>query len=263
MCRLGIYKGPKIPLSRFVLNPPHSILKQSYDAQEMLSGSANTDGFGIAWYNHELSPAPAVYKNILPIANDPNLPSMAEKISSEIILAHVRGASDGMPITITNTHPFSHEQFVFMHNGAIDGFRKNMFPDIVGDMEPTMWDFVKGNTDSEHFFGLWLSRLHISKLENQISALREITQKLEKLAAKYQSEIVLNTGISDGKNVVAMRHHFGRRKATLYVVENSKMFPSSVVIASERMFDDENWRPVPEKSIVVVNEKNRLTIEPL
>jgi ergothioneine biosynthesis protein EgtC len=268
MCRLAIYKGPEIPLSRFILDPPHSIFTQSYEADEMLSGRTNADGFGIGWYNLKLGPTPALYRSTTAIWNDSNLPRMMNKISSEIILAHVRGASDGMPVTSTNTHPFSFNNYMLMHNGAIDEFRKSIFPEILKEINPSLWEFIKGNTDSEHLFALWLSRLdgwpsgRTDGLDRQLNALRETVQFLEVVARRKKIDMVLNLGISDGENIIATRYHFGKRKATLYYIENSKSFPNSNIIASEKMFDDSHWQAVPERSFVVLTKENRLSIHP-
>jgi ergothioneine biosynthesis protein EgtC len=266
MCRFAIYKGPEIPIHRFVLEPEHSILKQSYDAKEMLSGSVNADGFGIGWFNRKLDPGPALYTSTSAIWNDPNVPRLMKRISSELIFAHVRGASDGMPVTFSNTHPFVHENFLFMHNGAIDEFRKLIFPSITSKIKADLWDHLQGNTDSEHLFGLWLSALGRDRgngidLKMQVKALRETIGFLEKLAGEKNITMVLNLGISDGKNILATRYHFGNRKATLYYNERPKDFSGAMIIASEKMFEDSNWKLAPERSLIRVDEDHRLTIE--
>ncbi len=271
MCRLVIYKGAEIPISRLIFDPPHSVFKQSFDAKEMLSGNMNADGFGIGWYNHALNRSPAVYTNTAAIWNDFNAPRIMNKISSGLIFAHVRGASDGMPVTMTNTHPFAYRNFVFMHNGAIDEFPELVFPEIAGRINSRLWAHVKGNTDSEHFFALWLShldwkQLHSDKgvpLKAQIAALRETIRFLETIAKKKKIEMVLNLGISDGENIIAARYHFGKRKATLYVIGDSKRFPRSKIIASEKLFADTRWKTVPERSLVAIDKKNNLSIQSL
>jgi glutamine amidotransferase len=266
MCRFAIYRGPEIPISRFVLDPPHSIFKQSYEAEEMLSGRMNADGFGIGWYNPRLDETPALYRSTAAIWNDPNLPKMMNKISSEVILAHVRGASDGMPVTMPNTHPFVFRNFIFMHNGAIDEFRKLIFPEIVNEINPSLWDHIKGNTDSEHLFALWLSRLKgwpsekADDRDRQLDVLRETVQFLEALATKKKIDMVLNLGISDGENIIAARYHFGKRKATLYYIEDPRTFPKAKIIASEKLFDDANWKAVPERSMVALTKENNLSL---
>ncbi|MBL7994632.1 ergothioneine biosynthesis protein EgtC [bacterium] len=268
MCRLVIYKGIGTSISKVVLDPPHSLFKQSYDANEMLSGRLNADGFGFGWYNRTLDSAPAVYINTQPIWHDVNVPRMMNKISSELIFAHVRGASDGMPVTSTNTHPFCYKNFLFMHNGAIDDFRTKIFPEIAGNIHPSLWDQIKGNTDSEHVFGLWLSFLDAAKkttctLNEQVAALRKTVSHLEISANKNKIDMVLNIGISDGIHVIAMRHHLGNRKATLYYLDDSTAFRGGKVIASEKLNDETNWKTVPERSIVTIDSNNALQILPL
>lgn len=267
MCRLVIYSGAEIPISRVLLETPHSLLKQSYDAKEMLSGHMNADGFGIGWYNPELDPSPALYTNTQPIWHDVNLPRLMNKISSGIIFGHVRGASDGMPVTATNTHPFCYKDFLFMHNGSVDDFRTKIFPKITPIMDPLLWDHMKGNTDSEHVFGLWLTFLNAAhrdtfSLQEQVEALRKAIEFLESVAKKEQVDMVLNIGISDGSRVIATRHHFGKRKATLYYIEDAEEFPNAKLIASEKMNGNTNWKMVPERSIITIDENNALNILP-
>jgi glutamine amidotransferase len=266
MCRLVIYKGSPLPLHKLIIEPPHSLIRQSYDAREMLSGSMNADGFGIGWYQPDLDPAPAVYTNPQPIWNDANLPRMANKISSGIIFGHVRGASEGMPVNSANTHPFGYKNFMFMHNGSIDEFRSKVYPEIASRIRPELWDHIKGNTDSEHVFGLWLSYLGATEdraysLEEQTEALRKTIAYLETIAEREKIDIVLNIGITDGVHVIATRYHFGKRKATLYYVENAADYPASVVIASEKFNEDPAWRPVPERSIITIDTRNRLVVK--
>lgn len=267
MCRFAIYKGPAIRINRVLMDPPHSLVKQSFEAKEMLSGHLNADGFGIGWYNPELGPTPALYTNTQPIWHDLNLPRMMDNISSGIILGHVRGASDGMPVTATNTHPFCYKNFLFMHNGAVDDFRSKIFPQIARKIDPLLWDHIKGNTDSEHVFGLWLSFLNTPRGEDftlpaQVNALHETISFLESVAKKEQIDMVLNMGISDGSAVLATRYHFGKRKATLYYIEGSRELPQAKIIASEKLDDDTNWKTVPERSIVTIDENSILKILP-
>lgn len=264
MCRLVLYKGPAITLGQLLHQPKHSIIKQSYEAREMLRGTTNEDGFGLAWFAPDLSNEPAVYRSIQPISNDVNMFTMTGKISSEIILAHVRGASEGMPVAITNTHPFSWQRYVFMHNGSVDEFRARFFPELFNDIHPSLWPHLKGNTDSEHVFGLWLSYLGLNtsaSLREQTAALRQALQRLESIAQKQNLDIVLNLGISDGQNIIATRYHYGSRKATLYYNDRLALFPGAVMIASEAQTDDAGWKPVPERSILTVTPNDGIVIE--
>lgn len=264
MCRMVIYKGPRIPLSRLVMDPPHSLVKQGSEAKEMLAGPLNADGFGVSWYETELGRTPALYRNTNPIWTDPNVSTLFPRIASHLFFAHVRAASDGMPVSITNTHPFVVKQFMFMHNGFIDGFREKLFSEVVPHIHPDLWPSIKGNTDAEHFFGLWLTHLAnpSPSLDEQRYALQQSFRLIDSLAKKHHVEAILNVAISDGDRLLVSRRHLGSRKATLYICQGEPEFPDGLIIASEKLFDSPAWKIVPENSTVAVDkESNVVTIE--
>jgi glutamine amidotransferase len=268
MCRFAVYHGRPIVLKDFILDVPHSIFRQSFDAREMLSGNVNGDGFGIAWYDSTISENPAVYVATTPIWADYNIGRIADKIRSNVVVAHVRGASEGMPVSITNTHPFTAGPFAFMHNGSVDDFRSSIFPGIVPHIRPDIWNRIKGNTDSEHVFGWWLSEMEDWEkrrptLQRQTDALKKVIGGLCAIAAEAGTEIVLNLAISDGQSIIAVRYHHGQRKASLYYAVNSPKFPESTIIASEKLFDGAEWQPVPEKSMLTIDPSHRVEITPL
>ncbi|CCH65793.1 hypothetical protein RINTHM_13350 [Richelia intracellularis HM01] len=69
-------------------NIPYII--QSYKPQEIISGTANPDGFGIGWYDQQKDVKPFTEKSTLPIWNDVNSPSLSPYIESGCILSYVR-----------------------------------------------------------------------------------------------------------------------------------------------------------------------------
>jgi glutamine amidotransferase len=51
MCRHLVYLGAPQPLSRLLLEPPHSLVHQSWAPREMRGGGTiNADGFGVGWF---------------------------------------------------------------------------------------------------------------------------------------------------------------------------------------------------------------------
>ena len=50
MCRLAGYIGEPIPLQSLIIEPEHSLIEQSLEAQEAKL-SVNGDGFGVAWHD--------------------------------------------------------------------------------------------------------------------------------------------------------------------------------------------------------------------
>ncbi|MFB3089839.1 MAG: class II glutamine amidotransferase, partial [Gammaproteobacteria bacterium] len=68
MCRLAAYIGPEISLGRFLMEPSHSLLRQSWEPKEMDEAVLNADGFGFGWVNQ--SNKAAIYTNTYPIWSD-------------------------------------------------------------------------------------------------------------------------------------------------------------------------------------------------
>lgn len=53
MCRLLAYLGSPIFLEYLLYKPEHSLIAQSYQPREMISGAVNADGFGVGWYHDQ------------------------------------------------------------------------------------------------------------------------------------------------------------------------------------------------------------------
>ena len=119
MCRFAAYLGKKpITLARIIDKPSHSLINQSRKARIGTFG-LNADGFGIAWYNQNIDPIPAIFKSIQPAWNDQNLRHITSKVESTCFIGHVRASTIGNVNTV-NCHPFSFENFAFVHNGTIN-----------------------------------------------------------------------------------------------------------------------------------------------
>merc|ERR1711974_542101 len=132
--------------SKFVTEPAHSLLRQSIKSKERRE-PVNGDGFGLAWYNHELSEAPGLYKSISPAWSNPNLLNLCRMTASKTILAHVRAATFGLPVSQPNCHPFVYDNFAFMHNGEIPQFYK-MKRELLSSLSDEIFEQIRGSTDS-------------------------------------------------------------------------------------------------------------------
>ena len=80
MCRHASYLGPLISLEKFLLQPIHSLVEQSYRPKEMLTAEVNADGFGIGWYLEDGTARR--YINPAPIWSDPNIVQLAPMLQS-------------------------------------------------------------------------------------------------------------------------------------------------------------------------------------
>ncbi|WP_041739733.1 ergothioneine biosynthesis protein EgtC [Calothrix sp. PCC 6303] len=251
MCRLLAYIGSPTSLERLLYEPEHSLIVQSYQPQEMLSGVVNADGFGVGWYRQDGEAFS--YRNILPIWNDLNLPSLSRYIESENILAYVRSATSGQPLDLSNSQPFRYKNLLFIHNGRVEKFRQSLYRSIRNLLSDEIYTWIKGSTDSEHIFGLFLERLQNHPTKGWEQVLQLVLNEIHDLAETHQTDISANLVISDSKRLLVSRYATKSPAPSLYWLKNHPSFPNSVIIASEPLFAGD-WIECPENSIIIVGQ---------
>lgn len=267
MCRWLAYSGAPILIEDVLFKTDHSLIDQSLRALDA-SNTTNGDGFGVGWYGKR--DVPGVYKDIRPAWNDTNLQALAAQIESPMFLAHVR-ATTGSPVQRTNCHPFSHEKWLFVHNGAINEFSK-LHRDLAFAISPELFPYIRGSTDSELMFLLALT----FGMEGDVRAgVSRMAGFVEYTAAKYGVEdaLQMTLGISDGESLFAVRYstaghsrslfHSASRDATMEIAPEAGRFSRDArAIVSEPLSDLETeWVPVPESSFLTIT-KGEISCEP-
>ncbi|MGH3752726.1 MAG: ergothioneine biosynthesis protein EgtC [Pseudonocardiaceae bacterium] len=122
MCRHLAYLGPPLGLATLLLDPPHSLLRQSFAPADMRGGgTVNADGFGAGWYADGVT-TPIRYRRVIPIWNDDTFAALARDVRSGAVLAAVRSATVGMPVMETACAPFGTGRWLFSLNGRIVGW---------------------------------------------------------------------------------------------------------------------------------------------
>ena len=259
MCRLLAYLGSPIQLDYLLEKPEHSLIVQSYQPREMTAGLLNADGFGIGWYHPEKQTAPYIYKNVLPIWSDINLPQLSRYIESNCILGYVRSATPGLPVDLINCQPFYHEQLLFIHNGYIDNFRQTLYRPIRNSLNDYTYQSVDGTTDSEHIFALILSELQTEPNYSLQQALVNALKKLNQLAKLHDTNFSANLVLSNSRQLIACRYSNRQQSPSLYYLQDDPLYPNAVIVASEPMFAG-NWNSCPEKSLISVGENLDVSI---
>ncbi|KAI1391076.1 N-terminal nucleophile aminohydrolase [Hypoxylon trugodes] len=231
MCRFLVYQGSdEILLSKLILDPTHSILKQSFDSRLRLDtrrGQNNADGFGIGWYTDpKLGSAPCLFTSTIPAWNCTNLHRIATKTASRLVFAHVRATTEGS-LSEDNCHPFCHGSLMWMHNGGLGGWKH--IKRKLGERLHDKWYLsVQGGTDSEWAFALFLDRLerlgvnpssqpvngfHPATLRKALLQTIEVINELTTAIPEsvIQSENVdtrslLNFAVADGHSIICTRY---------------------------------------------------------
>lgn len=276
MCRFLAYIGAPIILNRLLYEPQHSLINQSFQAREM-DEPLNGDGFGLGWYVPDLGPDPALFTSIQPAWNNRNLRYMAPKISSECVFAHIRAASVG-DVTQLNCHPFHYGRYLMMHNGGVDEFEEIKRP-LIDKLSAERFDWLQGQTDSEHIFALFLDHLLEGNEDPTPMDITEALEKtfddLERLKERYglMDPSYLNLCITDGEQMVGCRyvtdtdmeplslhHSEGARyeceDGLCRMEKNAPHHEKSVLIVSEKLTQEEqDWHDVPANHFVLVDRQ--------
>ncbi len=253
MCRILGYLGPAVSIDRLILKPEHSLLNQSYQPQEMKSAILNGDGFGFGWYSEPSTVVPPfIYRNPLPMWNDRNLDDLCRYVSTSSLLVNVRSATDKMPAEMSNCQPFAHGQMLFVHNGLVENFYQSLYRPIREQLCDVAYRSIKGQTDSEHIFALLVHYVETRPDIDLAEALRITVQQIADMANKAGVHVSVNIILSVGDRLIALRYDNQEKPPSFYLLKNAKQFPSSVIIASEPLFED-NWQPYAPSELIVVD----------
>ena len=271
MCRLTAYIGEEVILADILVNPVNSLINQSICARESRIRT-NGDGFGVGWYTPDINNDPALFASISPAWNDRNLLNLAAKIKSPCFFGHVRAANSG-GVTHYNCHPFVYKQWMMMHNGGIHDFNllKRHLRRLLDD---DIYNWIKGETDSEHIFALFLQLSKgrdLSNCDTIAELFQEVFHVIHALMLRYGSpgNSGLNICLTDGKRLYASRYCSDKRykPASLYVstesfflLHDTKQASKYILISSEKLNDvGEEWHIVPKHQLFMCDEN--LTIQ--
>jgi glutamine amidotransferase len=262
MCRWLAYYGDPIPIEALVLQRENSLIDQSLHSREGAT-TTNGDGFGVGWYD-ELGGVPALYKSVHPAWNDRNLRELAAHVRSPLFFGHIR-ASTGTAVQETNTHPFRHGRWLFMHNGLVRDFAK-VRREYLLTIDPELIPSVEGSADSELLFHLALT---FGLEDDPLTALERMVGFVEEVGERNGIEhpIQMSVAATDGRRIIAARYSSEHDSRSLYfstamaalrerhpeVAALQVLSDEARAVVSEPLGDLSGaWNPVPESAIGIV-----------
>ena len=205
------YSGDPISAEELLFKPVHSIIDQSLHSR-LGATTTNGDGFGIGWYSGG-NPQPACFKGTEPAWNDANLREIAPRIKAPLLFAHIRAAT-GTPVQRSNCHPFRHDNWLWMHNGAIRSFHQ-IKRELMLAIDPSIYADIEGSTDSETLFYLALT---FGLTDDPIRAFARAIGFVEKVGhdAGVDFPFQGTLATSDGESIWAVRYSSEHQSRTLY-----------------------------------------------
>jgi predicted glutamine amidotransferase len=259
MCRLFGMTGGREPVRAtfWLLEAPDSLAQQSH---------REPDGTGLGTFAADGSPQ--VSKQPLAAYQDRDFAGEARAVSSRTFVAHVRYASTGA-LTPQNTHPFEQEGRLLAHNGVIEGLEQ-----LEHELGSAM-SLVGGDTDSERFFAL---------ITREIDRAGDIARGIGNAAGWVAANLPvlsLNFVLITPTELWALRYPDTHE---LYVLERAGGGPTgqrqlehssprgrikvtsddladrpAIVVASERMDDDDGWRLLGSGELLHVDADLRVS----
>jgi glutamine amidotransferase len=243
MCRHLAYLGPPVALASRILDPPHSLLRQSWAPNDMRGGGTiNADGFGVAWLDGMAGAADVArrYRRATPMWADASLPDLAASVRSGAILAAVRSASVGMPVVESACAPFVGGSVMFSHNGLVVGWPDSVVP-LARALSLAELMTLDAPTDSAFLWALVRGRLH----EGHSAATVLTSVVADVLALSPRSRV--NLLLLDHQQITATTagHALSVREA------EGRAGEGSVTVCSEPLDPQEQgWQPVPDRCLL-------------
>jgi glutamine amidotransferase len=244
MCRHLVYLGPPVTLAELLVDPPHGLLHQSWAPRDMRGGGTlNADGFGVGWYGAQ---GPVRYRRASPMWSDPGFVELARVTSASAVLAAVRSATVGMPVTEAAAAPFAGDGWLFSHNGVVPGW-----PGSVAKLAERLPVVDLLTLDAPTDAGLlWaLVRHRLRGGADPAAVLAATVAEVSACAPGARLNLMLTDG--DRAYATTVGHSLSLRDSS-----------GVHVIASEPFDDDPRWVPVPDRRLVVA-DRTTYTVEEL
>ena len=262
MCRWNAFFGQPIAPDELLYRTKHGLIDQSLHSRLGVE-TTNGDGFGLGWYTAG-NPIPGRYRSVSPAWSDQNLRDLAAHIESPLWIAHIR-ATTGTPVQQTNCHPFRHGRWLFVHNGALNGFHTYR-RELLLAIDPDYFDGIAGSTDSEVLFYLALT---FGLEGDPLGAVERAVGLVEAVGRDHGVEypVQMTLGFSDGVRLWGVRYSSEGRSRTLYASADGsavrQLHPGNErfqritdedrVIVSEPLSDLPGvWIEVPESTALIV-----------
>jgi predicted glutamine amidotransferase len=205
--------------------------------------SKHCDGWGIASVDSHLS---SIELAVEPTQADHSaaFKRITSEQKSDGALLHLRWATSGLTVKEGNTHPFTYENYSFIHNGGVVP-AESLDPFV----DPSLLALSRGETDSEKYFYLIITEIkRHGEIKGIQSALKIITSQL-----KYSS---LNAMILTPTTFYIISEYKQERRPQGEAEDYYELFyrkdDHGVLVASSG-WNQTGWTPILNHQILVID----------
>ena len=262
MCRIAAYFVPPRRLCALLEEPPHWLTDQSRDARLMAAGRVAGDGWGVGWFHPEAGSTPGLLKSILPLWSDENARTAPRALTSGVIVGHVRLASPGVEVCLTNTPIYALDDHIFTVNGELEPWPGPLGLAIRDRLDADHEAAVRGSTDAELVGALWRTHFRRGGGRDATEALRGAIAEARDLAFEHGGQIALNVILAHAGGLLAVRFADPGPAGSLFAIGGAGRWRGGMAVASEPLDDDDGWEEVPPSTLVRVGAGG-LQFEPL
>jgi len=244
MCRLLAYASTEPATLATIVGPTLS------DFVEL--SKEHKHGWGISASSAE-NRSTTLVRDITLAAESEKFAESTNGLKSDGALLHLRLASKGLAVDLSNNHPFVHGEFSFMHNGTIKSIIE-----IERFVDPRYLSQFTSTTDSERYFYTVLTAIdELGLLEGVRKAVRTIVAN-----CKFTS---INCMLLSPDHMIAVCE-FNESDVTEWTVDSHYELRYSVeegvVKVASTGWGKDHWNRLQNHSILIINRRD-LTFEVL
>jgi len=170
-----------------------------------------------------------------------------EILDNDLVIGHIRELHpNSASVAIENVHPFLYKNQIFVHNGDITDFT----PTRIG-IDKELAPFIKGKTDTEYMFYLFLSikkkldTREILEEEKLVKSVEELFRQLRERRKPFRANIVY----ANKSYSIITRYAYLNKAKNLYF--NGEIKLDKLLISSLPVMDTSKM--IPSQTLILVN----------
>jgi predicted glutamine amidotransferase len=256
VCRFVAYHGEPLTPATVVFRGEHSLYSQSWAPRELLSGTVNADGLGVAWY---VDGRPVRLLSDRPAWHTPHHQPLLESVTSTTVIASVRNATDGLGIDESSVAPLAFDRWTLVFNGFVSDFRMRFMRKFRSELPDDLYGNLLGSSDTETIFMMLVVRLRAGLGPGE--ALADLVSWVSARVNEAGSTSQLNLALTDGEGLWLTRAGTMGQSNSLYYTSDWPPAPTGITVASEPLGKGA-WVSVDDQSLVTVRA-GTISVEPL